>query len=179
MEIAIIILLGIAIFSIFMSIKYQIKTLKNYKKLSDENEKIKMIAEEIKGGVMDASETYMQMCEKAEEIQNIRKGFSSGALGEIWFKNGGFQIHNGRRYVGIEAIWLPRQDQLQEILAGKHCIHDMILYFLDFVSENAGCCNNEHGYDGQFDTLEQLWLAFVMQEKYQKQWDSDKWVNNE
>jgi len=64
-------------------------------------------------------------------------------------------------------IWLPRQDQLQEIVSpsflkeDKFMIIDKFLSFIDYADREW--------------SFEQLWLAFVMKEKFNKIWDGEEW----
>jgi hypothetical protein len=136
---------------------------------------------------MDTSETYIKMCEKAEEIQpkdcvgwiggthqdgNIyfhtsRNTFPSGfyyLMDEVTENECGEQCHRQ-----IKAIWLPRQDQLQEMI-GANCPLQLLLNLLRWcdVTDIAG-------YD---DSMEQLWLAFVMKEKYNKIWNGEEWIQS-
>ena len=70
-----------------------------------------------------------------------------------------------------DVIWLPRQDQLQEMVINFGHGHQNagILFGLSLFSD-------EHDYND--DSMEQLWLAYVMYEKYGKVWDDKKegWV---
>jgi len=74
----------------------------------------------------------------------------------------------------LEKIWLPRQDQLQEIVLHPALntaeLPRMVLKF----NENA-----EYWYS--FDSFEQLWLAFLMYENFKKIWDEkrEEWVKIE
>lgn len=73
-------------------------------------------------------------------------------------------------------IMLPRQDQLQEMLNyGEDCSYpvshlvrhiDEFYSKLDYWGEDAGAI-----------TMEQLWLTFVMSEKYGKTWSGTEWVD--
>ena len=63
-------------------------------------------------------------------------------------------------------IWLPRQDQLQEMAEYRSIGKN-----LELLSE---FWNTKYCYDN-FTTMEQLWLAFVMSEKYSKKWIDDEW----
>jgi hypothetical protein len=72
-------------------------------------------------------------------------------------------------------IWLPRQDQLQDMVIdnfgtvrGKNAVSLMLLEFHFFM--NSGVA---------FPSAEQLWIAFVMKEKFNKQWNAEKqeWEN--
>lgn len=71
------------------------------------------------------------------------------------------------------SIWLPTQDRLQEIvwegydhIAKLHRLWEL----LNFAQKH---------YDntGHFASMEQLWLAFVMKEKFNKSWDGNAWIN--
>ena len=62
-------------------------------------------------------------------------------------------------------VWLPRQDQLQEMTAAKGWVAQLILLWHE----------TDADYWGQFRTWEQLWLAFVMQEKHNKHWTGEAW----
>lgn len=77
--------------------------------------------------------------------------------------------------VKATCIWLPRQDQLQEMVKWKDETDGQLLdrchvWFLDWAHTKSSEPFNL--------SMEQLWLAFVMKEEYQKRWDSDKseWV---
>lgn len=70
-------------------------------------------------------------------------------------------------------IWLPRQDQLQEMVKSKafsyyHLWCKMYQYF--------SCSENPYGVKIGLMSMEQLWLAFVMREKYHKTWNGEDWV---
>lgn len=90
----------------------------------------------------------------------------------------------------IWEIWLPRQDQLQEMLNWKHQPRAMLRNMANFVNDGhcLSLCEEKHGefkaYGKRISTLhmknwspEQLWLAFVMYEKYKKQWNGKEWVS--
>ena len=148
---------------------------------------------------MDTSKEYIKMCEEAEEIQiygrdnflKLRPVFVFDILLDrvslaIWVPQamqeklncGGDEVivsieQNRDKGVYLEkqpgeVIWLPRQDQLQEML-------DCETYeLLDMCSESDGIMWQAlHDYAS---SMEQLWLAFVMKEKYNKTWDKDKWL---
>ncbi len=114
---------------------------------------------------MDTSETNIKKCEKAEEIQKLRP---SGADEHdyFWCPVHGFGCDLDK------AIWLPRQDQLQEMVnsdgVNKYNPPAMLDRLLEFARE----------YDVGFtvgSSMEQLWLAFVMREKYNKTWSGEEW----
>ncbi len=146
---------------------------------------------------MDTSETYIKMCETATEIQ---PHLDNDGVGGTWVggnilyhvapmnqphdRDGYYQVTDERairqckscgnreEYVkASKAIWLPRQDQLQEMVGGnpESLINDLNdwLEWIDFTIYNE--------YAKQFTSMEQLWLAFVMKEKYNKTWDGEQW----
>jgi len=117
---------------------------------------------------MDTSEQYVQMCEKAAEIQ------------DKWRK--GYPMKHDCVFI---KSWLPRQDQLQAILAGCDNPNEDnnywqlvigILYLQIFSYFKAG---SRIKYWGQFTSMEQIWLAFVMKEKHGKTWNGEDWVKTE
>lgn len=69
----------------------------------------------------------------------------------------------------LYPIWLPRQDQIQEMMGEpQNC-----RYLLKRLNEWAV----DHTYGWMLNaSMEQLWLAFYMWEKHQKTWDGEKWV---
>ena len=102
------------------------------------------------------------MCQKAEEIQKIRPrdSFSfhySIKKEELLFTC--FTIPKG-------SIWLPRQDQLQEMMNLK--FPNLMNYSHDRYYSNLRCYSFHRSF-------EQFWLAFVMKERYSKTWNGKKW----
>jgi hypothetical protein len=108
---------------------------------------------------MDISSDYIKMCEGAEEIQELScrvGGFFLeypdsdiliDATGSVYYADGAtLQTTKHPKWDAI--IWLPRQDQLQEMLPD---------------------CNI-------FKSMEQLWLARVMSKRFLKIWNGDKWI---
>ena len=88
-------------------------------------------------------------------------------------------------YVWIRTsncIWLPRQDQLQEMIKQppinkdwvdnpRACeLIELLVDFVDKKRENQVLTHLE-------DSMEQLWLAFVMHELYSLEWNGKEWVS--
>ena len=150
---------------------------------------------------MDTSEVYIKMCREAKEIQEVCKyeygdiihivgsdvesrngiylygsnGFKYGRHYHYEIYPGSFwQIDEGRTtwYFHQDAIviWLPRQDQLQEMVMGQSKFVQDNLYGLKAKWEQW------LEYEPQRDSFEQLWLAFVMKEKYNKSWNRKIWI---
>lgn len=122
-----------------------------------------------------------------------------GYSGNWWFSTTmGIPVWNTAE---DEFIWLIRQDQLQEMLTqldgedlrifdlAEHHKIDAFHQFV-FPDENLGVMphkttvervTKQMAYVSQFKTQEQLWLAFVMFERFSKQWSVDKkeWFKND
>lgn len=61
------------------------------------------------------------------------------------------------------------QDQLQEMIGDFQVIRNAMDTL--YLSENF-----DRDYWLSFDSYEQLWLAFVMKEKYGKAWNGEEWI---
>ena len=82
----------------------------------------------------------------------------------------------------FSLIWLPRQDQLQEMVP-EYSHFGLVGAFYDFVfcPQNPDRTKGDEAkyvkdYPKQFTSMEQLWLAFVMKEKFNKRWDGEMWA---
>lgn len=161
---------------------------------------------------MDTSETYIKMCEKAEEIQKLWKPaggdflvydyrgttktsrefekkvwgdddktwerieilcYQPSELKDWFISTTGEEsiIKSSQDLTREHCIWLPRQDQLQEMVyaQGNNIdtnLAEAISQFYHFSMDK---------YRQSFTSMEQLWLAFVMREKYSKVWDGEEW----
>lgn len=158
---------------------------------------------------MDTSKKYILMCEKAKEIQETwcpKEGDHRDLVWSNWDGLSGKYKGKGRVWIanlntwkefrhsnnGVEwfkkfCTWLPRQDQLQEMLSETHMLCAKISMFHDFYDPERSCpeidpckkCQKIGKYRrSTFRTMEQLWLGFVMSELYKKRWDDKKkdWV---
>ena len=118
---------------------------------------------------MDTSKEYINMSKKAVEIQHDE--LHKGDYIEINEKIN--LIANTMHYSPADldnAIWLPRQDQLQEMVEPKeYNSYRFVRKLNEFVDKyNAGELTGN-------PSMEQLWLAFVMKEKYSKTWNGTDW----
>jgi len=150
---------------------------------------------------MDTTETYIKMC-NCKEIQERYNPDEFSFLFDYTLKdNYGDKRYIGTReynipqlpkiqqvfvaYDGYEwlCIWLPRQDQLQEMVIGKGVLVGDWLDILDhFVMSEGGLFDffDEHRIGETYNytkSMEQLWLAFVMKEKYNKIWNGEDWIS--
>ena len=132
---------------------------------------------------MDISKEYVLMCEKAGKIQN-----------EWGVCDGDFFYNKDTRITGTALvpfgtdiwnkrykIWLPRQDQLQEMIIGKTTYADLEEQFNNTLNTWFEISYNfDPKIDEKLDmahwSMEQLWLAFVMVEKYNKIWNGKDWI---
>ena len=117
---------------------------------------------------MDTSKEYIKMCRKAEEIQ------------EIWDKIS--PIYNEKDFMIWDRLltpkrltWLPRQDQLQEMMLDEKEPDLDFWYWNEIMGEWANDGFPILYYKIKIASMEQLWLAFVMKEKYNKVWDGELW----
>lgn len=143
---------------------------------------------------MDTSKTHIKMCKKAKEIQALRANKTGDFIaGKSWV--GVFIEDESYSYdIGCPLpddenrdIWLPRQDQLYDML--EDCLLEtdedktpgQLCWTI--VGEIDSCHNDWSGdvseYYKQFTSMEQLWLAIVMKRKFKKDWSPEKedWVS--
>ncbi|MBE3137682.1 MAG: hypothetical protein IMZ43_09895 [Thermoplasmata archaeon] len=115
---------------------------------------------------MDTSEQYVKMCEKAEEIQKI---WNHEQLRHFLDRPHSYIVDNGRS----GWTWLPRQDQLQEMIKRfnpcTYPVRGLVDAFYEFVSDEQDW--------KKYITMEQFWLAFVMKKRYRKVWNGEEWIN--
>jgi hypothetical protein len=141
---------------------------------------------------MDTTETYRKMADCPEIQSHQPKIIGSpygyvpkdGELGSFFYMNGDIELLHydndtscmmigGYRDEDAESIWLPRQDQLQEMLS----------FVVGAFQDNFwSALDNLHKYAFTVPfkadipvSMEQLWLAFVMYELHQKVWTGDGW----
>jgi hypothetical protein len=137
---------------------------------------------------MDTSAEYNKKCTAAREVQEDWKinawDYCFCYRDKKVVVISGYEIDGGYYGHGVydeeiegcgfdKHIWLPRQDQLQEMI-------DTIKYKkLPFLFNNFIYCY-DMGYEisaiNVMPSMEQLWLAFVMKEKYSKVLNGEDWV---
>ena len=131
---------------------------------------------------MDTTETYIKMCEKVEEIQAFWNEVDRPKdYFIIWCKV--HSVYFIRDYndewchLGLgefckpsDFVFLPRQDQLQEMLPN----------FLDgettYVDKLIRAIIDDFYKLEKFKSWNQFWLAFVMRAMYNKIWVDGDWV---
>ena len=132
---------------------------------------------------MDTSESYIKMCEKAEEIQeyalpllvNKEPFYKSIFICSVCRTETGNCIAHPdldkREHI---SIWLPRQDQLQEMLsfpAGSFKDN-----FWSALADFTEWGYREKWLDWIPLSMEQLWLAFVMRQLHSRVWNGGEWI---
>lgn len=132
---------------------------------------------------MDTSETYikMRLAAKKELLDGIPPDISIPVNSERglyvetqkWVSDNVFVDIKGDFYYSTDTghCQLERQDQLQEIVR-QPSLPWMLRNASDFVFDH----DMRFGPLLTFTSMEQLWLAFVMKEKYNKVWNGEGWV---
>ena len=135
---------------------------------------------------MDKSPEYLRMCEKANKTlppHEWKDGdfyWRNGNV-DVYFTNGNHSDSYRRLKFAIEAVPLYRQDQLQEMLTDNptHYATERFHSLQEYGDAFAHCTTlsgMSHGYWDGFGSMEQLWLTFVMREKWGRVWDGRDWI---
>lgn len=119
---------------------------------------------------MDISAEYIEMCEKAEEIQEFKRSKKDWYTGDWYFNEfyGMVHIYSNEEIAAADVVWLPRQDQLQAIPGNYFCARNLE-EFRSFAVELPESPTNCYSY-------EMAWLAFVMKKKFGKAWNGEEWI---
>jgi hypothetical protein len=132
---------------------------------------------------MDTSKEYIDMCEKAQEIQELRSHYRDWESQDFCVKiaeNGTYDVESSNaedfeilRFNTTQkgVVWIPRQDQLQDMVKDlpefkgrKHgFVETAALRFYEYAGINTRILG--------LNSFEKQWLAFVMREKYNKKWN--------
>ena len=150
---------------------------------------------------MDTSEIYIKMCD-CEEIQGqwkLDQGdyyFSSGDTADsgqkanrevriltiskhVDYQNnalqGGFPCTEHGTGHKEEYIWLPRQDQIQEMIGKSKWFSSVLDIFYIYITDNNQDYMNIYDVGYNKYSIEQVWLMLYMDEKHNKKWDGEEW----
>ena len=136
---------------------------------------------------MDLTPEYIKLCERAVVIQeNWVPGegdyiFDKGGAWSFPLSGGEQASNMGCKAIGSDdqlwpprfhrenALWLPRQDQIQEMIPNP--IFYKLDSFYSFVYKRFGL------YATVFTSFEQLWLVFLMADRYRLYWNGDDWAD--
>ncbi len=120
---------------------------------------------------MDTSKKYIKMCEEAGEIQELKK------VRDVAHD---FYTDVDQCTTIWRTVWLPRQDQLQEMVLEYEDVVEKVQSLKDFIfithkkiGQNSVWMTDS--YIIALKSMEQLWLCFVMKEKFNKQWKDGTW----
>lgn len=118
----------------------------------------------------DTSKAYIKMCD-IPEIQNQRDDFEEG------FKNDN-SMYSGKVSEGGHLVWLPRQDQIQDMMGMVEVDSGVWVIKLVSYMQNHQKFYRSGRVKKSYSTasMEQLWLAFYMHEKHKKVWNGKEWV---
>ena len=131
----------------------------------------------------ERNKNYIPMCREAKEIRELWKP----TLGDIYYKNAQDEndvdeivmvIDEKMNHFGLprrENFHLPHQWQLQEMLdfgGSPECLWWVKLNGMKQFADKSWL--NEKRMT-PYKTMEQLWLAFMMKENYNKIWNGKKW----
>jgi len=118
---------------------------------------------------MDETKKYILQCEKAVKIQALREKYYWE--GDYYTgTNGIVRLSSWRVNVMDGWVWLPRQDQLQEMINIEGCggkVHYLCSSLYRYFDNDERI---------SLESMEQLWLAFVMFKKHNKRWDGNDWI---
>ena len=123
---------------------------------------------------MDKTKEYQEMCFAAKEIQCMWNKFD-GYVGDMCAtsprRDGVYVTHVFTGPRDECHIWLPRQDQLQDIFINKS-LPDITIPML------AGKFWNwiYHTNPIMCSSMEILWLQYTMHTVFSKSWNGKEWV---
>ena len=116
------------------------------------------------------TELFIKQCEQAEEIQKLWKTENGDWV--YWKVTKSIKIITDHFFTESfkDFIWLPTQEQLQEMVKKRH-IYYLIKDFQIF--------QVKHTIGLHINNMNELWLAFIMHECYNKVWLKGRWVKSE
>ncbi|KKL86094.1 hypothetical protein LCGC14_1948180 [marine sediment metagenome] len=137
-----------------------------------------VLADAQEGEVMDTSKTNIKMAD-CPEIQKQLPEMAGKETYQVDGLDGRLFFHKGVEYHLVPSrwrsltanknfTWLPYQHQLQEMVG--YSFATLLVEFEKFTVWRLCECSFPP------ETMEQLWLAFVMKEKYGKVWSGSNWI---
>ena len=124
---------------------------------------------------MDKTLEYVQMCKGAQEIQDAWDKYNAH-VGDMCARlrpnGGGYAPMVFVRTSHEWTIWLPRQDQLQDMVIDAYRTGWQDSIILGLMEEVVAW-----GKQLPYASMEQCWLCFVMHVKYAKVWTGAEWVS--
>ena len=130
---------------------------------------------------MDTSETFIKMCD-CEEVQKGQYKYVPTYNPSVFVHPSKHHITNSSHFEGTEIpngyIWLPYQHQLQEMVGDYAKVEGIMSDYGYLMNEYWEYLGVDETYWEDFTSMEQLWLAFVMKEKWNKVWNGEEWIPN-
>lgn len=113
---------------------------------------------------MDTSPNYIKMSD-CPEIQEQKKHDGRNI----------FMCREGDESGDKGFVWLPQQDQIQEMMPPCACLICLTTRLYQFTDNHI-----EGLFDNKIYSMEQLWLALYMWEKHTMIWNLEKkeWIKN-
>lgn len=135
---------------------------------------------------MDTTPEYIKMCEKAEELEELWQPTIADMVIQRLWQNRWFYVtyheaemikepqSNKSDMWKSQYIWLPRQDQLQEMVFDD-IPYQKLLRFTKFCQSNIYADDDPILWWAERRSIEQLWLMFMMFECHNKTWNGEEW----
>ena len=117
------------------------------------------------------TEVFIKMCEKNKNLQKKWEPkqfdyYYSKDKKHVFILSESSFINTIEKYLE-KFTWLPTQEQLQEMVKKRH-IYYLIKDFQIF--------QVKHTVGLHIGNMNELWLAFVMYEEYNKIWTGKEWI---
>jgi len=120
---------------------------------------------------MDLSDTFFKMSEKAYRYFGIPDGaIIENLFGRFSDRRNEYVLDGHYKRAGNFPLY--RQDQLQLMMA-----YHWRGFQAKFVHFN-NCMSRDKNYYEQFNSFEQLWIAVVFKESFNRIWDGKDWIDD-
>ena len=143
-------------------------------------------AEEIQGEWQPTVGDYICIKPGEEVVDNLLKALGVDKA-PVYIIDSDVSLKQSPEYIKSRHTWLPRQGQLQEMVV-KDTFKESVWAFVGKFTWDgdrsipAWAVSNEldeHRVLGtlfRFTSMEQLWLAFVMTDRFGKHWNGEEWI---
>lgn len=133
---------------------------------------------------MDLSNGFILMCFKAKEIQELWKPeYEDYTISRLWVESTISDEEELGNSVSIcegaysNEIWIPRQDQLQDMINNKNNLS----FIFEWIGDNLKAAvlikdKKLNLIDIESDSFEKCWIIFVMKNEFNKTWDGNNWI---
>lgn len=134
------------------------------------------------------TKNYIKICEKARRIQEKWRVPFRDRVGDLCWRGKKYLLIpeacifiTDSKFFPTDEVWLPTQEQLQEIVlpiflkrfSTTHALRNDSSFIYRMIIEKFqrwinGSSPSFDEYMAMFSSMNELWLAFVMKEKYNK-----------